>query len=297
MNEKLLELLGGDKERYPHSLERQFPHVLNRIMALWGTTELDGYVESLLIDDRGDRRGFPTWVASEIFQLSLLHAKQSLPRMPKKIDPWEASAPANKEVVEKDGYAYHQKTLLEAAETGDFEAANTLLRNGEDVDERDERSWTPLLVAAFNGHEKIALLLIEHGAAIDARDRSGYTALHWAAYNGKNEVLALLLSEKLDPNLRNNSGWTPLMQAATRGHAEVVKLLIDKGADVNLASNEGWTALIKAAANGHLAIVRLLLDKGAATAMRSKDGNSAQDLATKGGHDEIAALLARHLRT
>ena len=46
-----------------------FPHIVERITHLWGTHELDNYLNSLLIVDRPNRAGFPLHVASAIHKL------------------------------------------------------------------------------------------------------------------------------------------------------------------------------------------------------------------------------------
>lgn len=52
-----------------------FPHVLNKIAAAWGDVRaMAGLMEGdLLIDNRGDRTGFPPGVLSEIYGLYLEH--------------------------------------------------------------------------------------------------------------------------------------------------------------------------------------------------------------------------------
>ena len=46
-----------------------FPHIVVRIRELWGTHELDNYLNDLLFAGRLDRQGFPREVASTIFKL------------------------------------------------------------------------------------------------------------------------------------------------------------------------------------------------------------------------------------
>lgn len=291
MNEKILQLLDGRDELYPHLLERDYPRILAKIIELWASPEAEAYLNDLLIDDRGDRSGFPPQAASELIHLSLIHSKQLVPVHPK-VDLWESDAPVNKAVVERNGNLYANQTLLDAAESGDLDVMHHLLQDGkEELNSTDSRHWTPLIVAAFNGHDLVTRMLLEFGADTSAQDKSGYSALHWAAYNGQSRTVKLLLQEKADINARSLSGWTPLMQASARGHLGVAILLVDRGAEVSLASQDGSTALIKAAANGHLDLVKLLLSKNAVVTAQLKDGSSAWSLASKNGHSEIAALL------
>jgi len=54
-------------------LEVGFPHVYRRIVAIWGSAELDRYLQDLMMPARDGRRGFPFDAASDIMRLSLLH--------------------------------------------------------------------------------------------------------------------------------------------------------------------------------------------------------------------------------
>jgi hypothetical protein len=50
-------------------LESWYPHILNVIVGLWGTNELDEYLSQLIVADREDREGFPEMVMSELIML------------------------------------------------------------------------------------------------------------------------------------------------------------------------------------------------------------------------------------
>lgn len=52
------------------AIERRFPRIANELSLLWGTQEIDGYIDSLLIDDRGVRMGFPIDVLDELMFLA-----------------------------------------------------------------------------------------------------------------------------------------------------------------------------------------------------------------------------------
>lgn len=52
------------------AIERRFPRIARELMARWKGGEIDTYLDSLLIDDRGDRMGFPEDVLEEIMFLA-----------------------------------------------------------------------------------------------------------------------------------------------------------------------------------------------------------------------------------
>lgn len=77
MNEKVLQLIGGKESDYPHSLEKQFPHLLKKIVELWNSPELDPYLQQLMLDQRDhQRQGFPPEVATDILRLSRINSEQ-----------------------------------------------------------------------------------------------------------------------------------------------------------------------------------------------------------------------------
>lgn len=73
MDEKLLKFLNSSEQNYPHALEKQFPRVFEKIMALWDSAEFDTYMADLMTTTRIDRQGFPQQVASDIIYLSMVH--------------------------------------------------------------------------------------------------------------------------------------------------------------------------------------------------------------------------------
>lgn len=58
---------------YPAVLEQQFPHVLETILAQWGSFRLNDYFKGLLVTERTNRQGFPSAASTEIFRLFTLH--------------------------------------------------------------------------------------------------------------------------------------------------------------------------------------------------------------------------------
>jgi hypothetical protein len=59
----------------PHSLCESYPRIANLIAAMWEDSEgLKAYFEDLLIDRRGNRRGFTPEVANDLRALRVYHA-------------------------------------------------------------------------------------------------------------------------------------------------------------------------------------------------------------------------------
>lgn len=76
LREAMLQHLGSDADLYPELIEQQFPHVLQRIVALWGKAELDKYFQSLLLPPHPGSKGFPEAVLVEVLGLkAVCHAR------------------------------------------------------------------------------------------------------------------------------------------------------------------------------------------------------------------------------
>lgn len=293
MDQRLLNLLNGDEEIYPHLLEEKFPRVFNKLLELWETPHIDAYLQDLMVDKRaGDRQGFPPDAAMEIIRLS--NFIYALHNAGKEVSAWEDIPEYKRNELEGFGYEFTSLGLMKSIDDNNQEAVQIFLSCGVDLEVRDERNWTPLMAAAFNGNLEFAQLLIKCGARVTTRDKNGYTPLHWAAYNGHVDVIKLLIEKGAEPNNPSQFGWTALMQAATRGHQLACAYLIFRGADVNATSSDGWTSLHKASNNGHIEVVKLLLDKGANRFAKYQDGSTPMDLAIKAKHLDIVELLNQY---
>lgn len=57
-------------ERSRSAIEARYPHIARELSALWQTGQIELYLDSLLIDTRGGRQGFPADVLDELMFLS-----------------------------------------------------------------------------------------------------------------------------------------------------------------------------------------------------------------------------------
>jgi hypothetical protein len=58
------------KDIRPHSVAKQYPHIANRIVEAWAyPPKCEKFLDQLLLDQRGDRQGFPIEVAQELMTL------------------------------------------------------------------------------------------------------------------------------------------------------------------------------------------------------------------------------------
>ena len=92
-----------------------------------------------------------------------------------------------------------------------------------------------LVEAADKGDGQKCQQLLKSGADPNAKGPSGLTPLQSATYRGQAEVVTLLLKARADLEAKSDSGKTALCYAADNGHATVVTLLVKAGADAEEA--------------------------------------------------------------
>jgi len=198
-----------------------------------------------------------------------------------------------------------QDQLTEALSAGaqHTEIAKLLVTKRANVNARDCRGNTPLMVAVNNGNEALCSFLIDHGADVNVKDADGRAVIRWAIEHSNVQICRLLLSRNADVNTRDAVGDSPLMHAA--GHKfdafgirsyPLCDLLIKAGANVHAKNNSGWNALMWAARKECRHICTLLVEK------HSQDDQSKKALwlsmkRLKAQRNAAAHVLYRNFKT
>lgn len=152
-----------------------------------------------------------------------------------------------------------QELLFDAARLGRVDVLPALLIAGADIEARDPRGHTPLILASYNGQEAATALLLAKGADVDAADAGrGNTALMGVAFKGHDAIAALLLEGGAEVDRTNGAGQTALMMAALFDHGAIVDRLLALGADPQARDAAGNSAISVAAAQGNEAMVARL---------------------------------------
>uniref|UniRef100_UPI003AAFE9B9 kinase D-interacting substrate of 220 kDa B isoform X2 n=1 Tax=Centroberyx gerrardi TaxID=166262 RepID=UPI003AAFE9B9 len=186
-----------------------------------------------------------------------------------------------------------QTPLMVAAEQGNLEIVQELIRRGANVNLDDVDCWTALISAAKEGHIEVVRELLENNANLEHRDMGGWSALMWAAYKGRTAVAQMLLEKGANPNITGQYSVYPIIWAAGRGHGEIVHLLLQHGAKVNCSDKYGTTPLIWAARKGHYDGVMHLLANGADVDQEGANSMTALIVAVKGGFTEVVKELLK----
>ena len=141
----------------------------------------------------------------------------------------------------RDGNKQQAKPeLWHACERNDAEAAEQMLIQGKDIEEKFQ-GWTPLMKAAEEDSVDCLRLLIERKANIEATNRTGRTALSFAAAPSAN-------------NSDGNDRPTAL---------EALRILLENGADVFHTDDMGKTAKERAKAADRDDAIAILEEWGA----------------------------------
>ena len=158
--------------------------------------------------------------------------------------------------------------LLVATHNNAIDAARALIEAGADVNAMDNINDSPYLYAGAEGRLEILRMTLANGADLASVNRYGGTALIPAAHHGHVETVRELLATDIDIDHINNLGWTALLEAIILGdggktYVDIVRLLVEAGADVNLADGEQTTPLAHARSRGYAKIAGLLKQAGA----------------------------------
>jgi ankyrin repeat protein len=144
-----------------------------------------------------------------------------------------------------DGAAIRQRVqdyYFDAARRGDVAMLKEFIDARYDLETRDAKGYTALILSTYHGHANAVRLLIDAGANPCAADQRGNTALMGAVFKGELAISRMLMKAACDPNHRNNAGQTPAMYAALFGRVEVLKGLVAQGADLRMTDNAGNSA-------------------------------------------------------
>ncbi len=139
---------------------------------------------------------------------------------------------------------YPKPKLIEAAMQGDMNLMQSLIKQGHDVNLKEEHSdSTPLIYASALGHLKVVQFLIKSGANVNQPDVGGDTPLFFASQNGNTKIMDILIKAGANINHKNGSGETALYQPTnqfilaknptTENYLGAIRLLIEQGVSLD----------------------------------------------------------------
>ena len=188
--------------------------------------------------------------------------------------------------------------FLAAASENDVTVIRQMLAQGVDIETRDQRGRSALLIATHHGAINAARVLIEAGANVNAMDGISDSPYLYAGADGPLEILLMTLDAGADLASVNRYGGTALIPAAHHGHVDIVRALLKTEINIDHINDLGWTALLEAVILGdggpvYIEIVGLLIDAGADATITDNDNVSPLEHATSSNYVEIVRLLSK----
>uniref|UniRef100_A0A8B9S9Y3 Ankyrin repeat domain 52 n=1 Tax=Apteryx owenii TaxID=8824 RepID=A0A8B9S9Y3_APTOW len=137
------------------------------------------------------------------------------------------------------------------------------------IDEPNSFGNTALHIACYMGQDAVANELVNYGANVNQPNEKGFTPLHFAAVSTNGALcLELLVNNGADVNFQSKEGKSPLHMAAIHGRFTRSQILIQNGSEIDCADKYGNTPLHVAARYGHELLISTLMTNGADTARR-----------------------------
>jgi ankyrin repeat protein len=113
----------------------------------------------------------------------------------------------------------------EAARSGDVVQIARLADKMRDLDEKNAKGYSALMLAAYNGQLEASRYLISIGADLNSTDPAGNSILMGVAFKGHRDILELLLMHGADPQHKNRAGQDALQFAQMFGRFDCAELL------------------------------------------------------------------------
>ena len=155
--------------------------------------------------------------------------------------------------------------VYNAARAGDLDKLKVLVDAGASLDFRGGEDGLPVITAAVLSQSvPVVSFLVTTGLDLNEKNNRQFTPAAFAAAEGLMDILKLLKSGGADlsiPVFTDNH--TIIIQAIRNNQTEVVDYLIGEGLDVNAVDGDGFSPLFFAVLKGNLAIVESLLEAGA----------------------------------
>jgi len=188
-----------------------------------------------------------------------------------------------------------QSAYLIATSEGHLELLRLALRNGAQVDDKDSWDGTGLIRAAERGHGLVAGELLRAGIDRDHVNRIGYQAIHEAIWLGEDTaayattVRVLAAGGVQLDRVSPSAGLTPLQMARERGFDGLERILHTVTSAAAPADPD--TALLRAAERGDADAAVVALRAGADIETRDEHRRTALLLASAVDHVAVAELL------
>lgn len=167
-----------------------------------------------------------------------------------------------------------------------------LIQHGAKIDEVDNQGRTPLFLAVLKGNLPIIDSLLRNGANVNFREnKKGLPIIAVAVIRNDVQCLQRLLLASVDVNAATYDGKTALELAIEKDFEEIARLLILAGAAMDTGKANGDTLLHIACKYGSCACLRLLVGANCNIDAENNERKTALEVALKARQKSCAELL------
>ena len=174
--------------------------------------------------------------------------------------------------------------LHEAANVGNKDIINLLINKNADVNIKNNRLITPLMIASSNNYVDVMATFLSYNADIDALDNKNYNALMYAVQNGNYYATEFLFENGINIDVKSIDSKSSLDIAVENNYNSIVDLLMRKsspliesiianddeksltlikiGSNLDVIDSKGTTALLRATEQRNIKIINALIKSG-----------------------------------
>lgn len=171
------------------------------------------------------------------------------------------------QTFDKDFRDNRQRTILhQAAANGDTGVINGLLMDKIDTDVLDKDQCTPLCLAIRQENYIAAETLIKNGADVNKGGGIFGSPLHLSIVRLNYTIVDALINEGADLNITDQYGNSPIhlimniFSKNPKNCSIILDKLLKKGAKVNLLNDDKWAPIHLAVRKGQDQAVRAIID-------------------------------------
>jgi ankyrin repeat protein len=182
--------------------------------------------------------------------------------------------------------------LHEAIINNNMQEFELLVRQKEEINEKNQFGFTPIMTAAKRGRGDMFKVLLEKGASLDgialiSKDEE-MDIFRLAIIGGDPKIVEKVLTKE-NVQMKWN-GISPLHIASSRCYHEVADLILENGAKINDVDNEGQTALHRASKSNCFPVTAILLENGADPLIKDKKNKLAHEYGDRSNRSPAAFI-------
>lgn len=167
------------------------------------------------------------------------------------------------------------------------------IKDGADVDERNEYGQTALMLASLLSEAEVIQFLLKKHASVKNKAKDGKFPLHFSVLSGSPGTVKLILEAGGKTNSKDEDGNAPLHLAILNGKLDVLQSLMESRPMINTRNKSGEGIVALAVKSQNIEILKYVLLNGADRNVADYEGRAPMDLALKMNNAEIQELLKR----